>query len=492
MNFAARIENTVWAMYPVELDKLRVRAASENSALESVIAKANLDNFQPETNPSSLATRSGERLAGTRYVSVRDEIAVIDIQGAMWTSGGWIDEILSFYFGGTSTKQLAKDIQAAIDNPVIKGIVLNINSPGGEAFGINELANLIYKGRSKKTITAYISGYGASAAYFAACGASRIVCDAQSFLGSIGVVAGWADFTGFYESLGIAYEEVVSSNAQYKRLDIRKPEERAVFMSEIDGMEKVFIDFVAKGRGVKRETVLSSFGQGAVMAGWQAVKAGLADETGDFESVLAGMKREIRKSARSINAETEGEFDMRFKDDFKAFAAKLGFDVSEKETDKKPEDSEGNEPKTEAQKPEAVAPQTSDAEQRLAKAEADLAQVKQEKLESEADGFIGAEVASGRMNPAEKDEFKSLYLQAAADDSASPLATGSRLDNLKAIQSKRSSSGLTTEQLDPKAGLQAVKPDMSETAKLEASAEQQVDDYIAATTPGKPKLEAVK
>lgn len=312
MNFAARIENTVWAMYPVELDKLRVRAASENSALESVIAKANLDNFQPEANPSSLATRSGERLAGTRYVSVRDEIAVIEIQGAMWTSGGW-----------------------------------------------------------------------------------------------------------------------------------------------------------------------------------QAVKAGLADDIGDFESVVAGMRREIRKASRnsSVGAENEGDFDMGFKEDFKAFAVKHGLMADDKE----PKNALENSAETEQEKPEAVAaPQSGEtAEQRLAQAENELAQVKQEKLEADADGFISAEIGAGRMMSAEKDGFKSLYLQAAADDTTSPLATGSRLENLKAIQSKRKSSGLTEEQLDPQAGLLAVKPELSETAKLEASAEQQADDYVAQITPNKTTLKAV-
>ena len=87
--------------------------------------------------------------------------------------------------GATSTEVLATDIQTALDDPSIKSIVLNIDSPGGVASGMNELANLIYQGRAKKKIVAYVGGTGASAAYWIA-SAAEIVIDDIGMAGSIG------------------------------------------------------------------------------------------------------------------------------------------------------------------------------------------------------------------------------------------------------------------------------------------------------------------
>lgn len=67
--------------------------------------------------------------------------------------------------GANSTQILATDIRQALDNPAVKAIVLNIDSPEGVAGGINELADMIYAGRSQKRIVAYVCGTCASAAY---------------------------------------------------------------------------------------------------------------------------------------------------------------------------------------------------------------------------------------------------------------------------------------------------------------------------------------
>jgi signal peptide peptidase SppA len=301
-------------MYPRKLDELRA-LASNNPKLDAAL--------ESQTLPDTIATRSADRLDGTRYAERRNNIAVINISDVLFTSGGLIDEIMAIYLGGTSTKALARDIQTAVDDASIDAIILNINSPGGEAFGINEVANLIYSVRGKKPIVSYVYGYGASAGYWLAAAAERVIVDSLALIGSIGVVAAWADFTGYYEQMGIAYEEVTSSNAPYKRLDIRKDDERKVFQAEIDGMEKVFINSVAKFRNVDRETVINEFGKGAVMAGQAAVKTGMVDSVGNLEEVLRLLSS---KRTNSLNARPgiEGELDMGFKEEFKSFALEVG------------------------------------------------------------------------------------------------------------------------------------------------------------------------
>ncbi|KEZ65412.1 hypothetical protein C5I_0136090, partial [Pseudomonas syringae pv. syringae FF5] len=112
--------------------------------------------------------------------SVRNGVAIIPVVGPVFRYANLFTEIS----GATSTQVLATDLQSALDDPSIKSIILNIDSPGGVAAGINELADQIHAGRARKRIVAYVGGTGASAAYWLASAASEIVIDETALLGS--------------------------------------------------------------------------------------------------------------------------------------------------------------------------------------------------------------------------------------------------------------------------------------------------------------------
>src|SRR5699024_5901761 len=147
-----------------------------------------------------------KQLEHTHTVTNRNGVAVIPVTGPIFRYANLFTRIS----GATSTEVLATDIQAALDDPSIKSIVLNIDSPGGVASGINELANLIYAGRDKKKITAYIGGTGASAAYWIASAAHEVVIDDIGLAGSIG--AALSVKLGKKDDGSTPYE-IVSSNA---------------------------------------------------------------------------------------------------------------------------------------------------------------------------------------------------------------------------------------------------------------------------------------
>src|SRR5690606_4035038 len=125
-------------------------------------------------DPAALVTKQGQRLESARTVSVRDGVAIVPVVGPIFRYANLFTEIS----GATSTQVLATDIRAALDDPNIKAIILNIDSPGGIASGINELAEMIYEGRARKRIVAYGGGTVASAAYWIASAANEIVIDA--------------------------------------------------------------------------------------------------------------------------------------------------------------------------------------------------------------------------------------------------------------------------------------------------------------------------
>jgi ClpP class serine protease len=244
------------------------------NALENLLAIA-----ERQLDPEALETRLGKSLDNTRTVTMRDGVAIIPVTGPIFRYANLFTRIS----GATSTQVLATDIQTALDDPKVKSIVLNIDSPGGEANGINELADLVYAARSQKKIVAYVGGTGASAAYWIASAASEVVVDATAVLGSIGVVF---EVVTRKASEGEKRYVITSSNAPNKRPDIETEEGRALVGKTIDALGEVFTAKVARNLGVNKEDVPAMGDHGGLVIGAQAVESGLAHRVGSLESVI--------------------------------------------------------------------------------------------------------------------------------------------------------------------------------------------------------------
>jgi signal peptide peptidase SppA len=250
----------------------------QQEALETVLAVANRCG-----DPEALQTRLGRPLDNARTVSMRDGVAVIPVTGPIFRYANLFTEIS----GATSTGTLARDIQSALDNKYVRAIVLDINSPGGEATGINELGKLIRAGRDIKPIKAYAGGTMASAAFWLGSAADEVVIDETAVLGSIGVLMSYLDTTARDAKSDVRTVEIVSSQSPDKRINPATDEGRAKVQAIVDALAEVFVNAVASNRGVTPQTVLADFGRGGVLIGAAAVKAGMADRIGSLESVIA-------------------------------------------------------------------------------------------------------------------------------------------------------------------------------------------------------------
>lgn len=243
-------------------------------------------------DPMALATKRGERLDETRRVTMRGSVALVPVIGPIFRYANLFTEIS----GATSTQVLATDIQRALDDPKVKSIVLNIDSPGGVASGINELAELVYEGRSRKRILAYIGGTGASAAYWIASAASEIIIDEASLAGSIGVVV--EAVVENEKASGRTRYQIVSRNAPNKRPDISTEEGRAKVGETIDSLAQVFEAKVARNLGVHAEKVPAMGDHGGLRVGADAVKHGLAHRLGSLESLITELAKPAINSPR--------------------------------------------------------------------------------------------------------------------------------------------------------------------------------------------------
>ncbi|HHC7130627.1 TPA: S49 family peptidase [Vibrio parahaemolyticus] len=260
-----------------------------------------LDDFVPE----SLAGKSGKKI--TRGMEKREGgVALIHVSGVISRYANLFTNIC----GGTTTQLLAQDFTQALNDPSIKAIVFNCDSPGGEANGIHELAEMIYQARGKKRIVAYVGGMACSACYWIASACNEVVMDATATAGSIGTVLQMRRRKPKAED-DFETIEIVSSQSPNKRQDPGTETGRAAYQKHLDDLAEVFVQRVARNMAVDRDTVINDFGGGGILVGQAAVDKGMAHRLGSLEGVIAelktGKKNTMPDPNQTNTAADEGE-----------------------------------------------------------------------------------------------------------------------------------------------------------------------------------------
>jgi signal peptide peptidase SppA len=234
---------------------------------------------------------SPEDLIGRPTVRTSGSVAIVPITGPLYhDDGAIVDDVMAFFFGGTSYDAIAEAVNAAIEDRDVTAICLYVDSPGGQVSGCAETADIIRAAAAVKPITAYVASMGCSAAYWLASAASKIVCDPTALLGSIGVRASVIDASGAMEKAGLKQFDFVARQSPHKIADPKTEKGRQQIQAEIDALGEVFVQTMAVNRNVPVAKVLSDFGGGDVLVGKDAVKVGLADSLGSLNSVLTEMK----------------------------------------------------------------------------------------------------------------------------------------------------------------------------------------------------------
>lgn len=247
---------------------------------------------------------SGRPLRMLPY-SVSEGVGIISAVGTMVNRGAWIGA----NSGLVSYEGVKFQVAQAAADPNVHAILLDLESPGGEAVGAFEAAAAVREAAAAKPVVAVVNGMAASAAYAIASAATRIVTTETGVSGSIGVVLLHADYSQRLEAEGVkptlifAGDHKVDGNPYEPLSD----EVRSDLQAEVDSFYARFLDTVAAGRG-RRLTARAARGtQARTFIGQEAVNAGLADEVGSFESALAALKRKYRGSVRSTARGTKME-----------------------------------------------------------------------------------------------------------------------------------------------------------------------------------------
>ena len=246
-----------------------------------------------------LAGRSGGASSANTSGS---KVAVIPIQGTVQKRGGYCS---------LGTKDLVAQLNAANRDPEISAIVLDIDSPGGQVDGTEELAQAV--ALSGKPVVAYIDGLGASAAYWIASQAASIFINSAStaYAGSLGVLCMNVYQGAFLEKQGYKVEILRSTRAVDKArqnsVEEMSPEVRAAVQADLDQIGETFIGAVTKGRAGKLSTKEDVF-TGKVYRGSEAKKHGLVDAISSLQDAV----NHAAKLAQSGGGKSASSFTQNF------------------------------------------------------------------------------------------------------------------------------------------------------------------------------------
>jgi signal peptide peptidase SppA len=237
---------------------------------------------------------------GNQPFAIIDGIAVIEIAGTLVHRGAWIGQSS----GVTSYEGIAAQLQAALGDPAVRGIALDIDSFGGEVAGAFDMADHIRAVGAQKPVHAFIAEHALSAGYVLASQADRIVLPRTGGVGSIGVVALHTDMSGALEQKGIA---VTLIHAGAHKIDANpyQPLPDAVqdqMQRELEVVRFLFAETVAAGRGDRLTHAAALASEAAVFRGADAIAAGLADDLADpvsaFRSFAAAQRGTISTSRK--------------------------------------------------------------------------------------------------------------------------------------------------------------------------------------------------
>lgn len=234
--------------------------------------------------------------------AVTGGVAVIPLRGLITPRPSFI----SLLFGGGGGLIGFRDrLRDALASDEISAIVLDIDSPGGSTDLVTETAAEIRAARDVKPVIAVANTWAASAAYWLASQASELVVTASGEVGSIGVFSIHEDVSKLEEDLGI--KTTLISAGKYKTegnpYEPLSDEARAALQAKVDQYYDMFVNDVAKGRGVKASAVKSGYGEGRMIPAKQAVELGMADRIDSLEATIARIVTNPRRAGRRAQAE---------------------------------------------------------------------------------------------------------------------------------------------------------------------------------------------
>lgn len=270
-----------------------------------VVARMRIDENNPDEMDDSA---QGQK----PYLVTPDGIAVIGVSGTLVKKASWLDAVS----GLQSYESIRAGFQDAVGDPRIQGIVLDVDSPGGEVGGLFDLADEIYSARAEKPCIAIADDDAFSAAYAIASSAQRVFVTRTGGVGSVGVIALHLDQSAFDEKAGRKYTAIYAG-ARKNDFNPHEPlsgSAKDELQAEIDRLYGMFAGTVARNREMKLALVRNT--EAGLYYAEKAISAGFADQVGTFDDALGAVleaataRKQARVAASAATQIPKGEATM--------------------------------------------------------------------------------------------------------------------------------------------------------------------------------------
>lgn len=261
---------------------------------------------QALAGPSPMAPAANDMQAARARQPVRRSngaVALLSIYGVIAPRASMVNSVSGP--SGTGLDAFSSQLDAAVSDPEVSAIVVDINSPGGTVDMVPETAERIRNAREQKPIYGVANTDAGSAAYWLMSAMSDLAVTPSGMVGSIGVYSMHQDISGELEAQG--RRNTLISAGKYKvegnPFEALSEEARASIQSTVDGYYDWFVGDVAKGRGVRASVVRDGYGEGRMLMASHALEAGMVDKIATLEQVigLALKGKPLSGAARADN-----------------------------------------------------------------------------------------------------------------------------------------------------------------------------------------------
>ena len=188
---------------------------------------------------------------------------------------------------GINSEKVIRDLRKLKDDENVKAVVLRVNSPGGSAYGSEQIWYAVEQLKKEKPVIVSMGDYAASGGYYIACNADTIVAEPTTLTGSIGIFGMMPNAKGLTEKLGLNFD-VVKTNPYADFGNLTRPMndgEKGLMQMYVNNGYKLFLTRCSDGRGISMEE-LDKIAQGRVWTGSTAKELGLVDELGGLDKAL--------------------------------------------------------------------------------------------------------------------------------------------------------------------------------------------------------------
>lgn len=283
MHIAERVLNRPLLVHPAKAEII-LHVLEGRLPLDGALAP-----LSPEAN--RFVGSSTRRDGRERKYRVRDGTAIVPVVGSLVNRGGWIGA----NSGMTSYEGLSAQLREAEGDADVSSILLDIDSPGGEATGMFAVAEQVRLVGQTKPVTAFVNDMAASAAYGIASAANEIVVSPTSVVGSIGVVMTHMDRSRQLERSGIKPTLIYAGRHKVDGNPFGPLSEtvQADLQTEVMKFYDQFVGLVARGRtGMGEQAIRDT--EARTYIGQDAIERGLADRMASLDEVLNDLSSTAR------------------------------------------------------------------------------------------------------------------------------------------------------------------------------------------------------